>query len=229
MYFFTEEAIKKIHERTEKNSFQIHLFDNGSDPETQDKLYGLLKAGLIISLHLDSRNTGCLYNKLVFQAMTETKDDYYVVTDNDIFPPKLEPSWLTHMIAIMNKYPDIAMLTPQFPPINLMGPLYMNEDVVYCEAVGNALKMVRRSLYPQYEQKLATYGDDGQLSAIIRNNGYKVAFCRNIFCLHAGQTENWGYKLEEIHKDPRKCNYNAPLIVQVDPNNYMPLNPGYRI
>jgi hypothetical protein len=223
------DAISKIHERTEKGSFQINVFDNNSDPETQLKLYGMLKSGLITSLHLDNRNTGCLYNKLIFQAMTETKDPYYIVSDNDIFPPKLSPDWLTQMIAIMDKYPDIAMLTPQFPPINLMGPQYKNDDVVYCEAVGNALKIVRRDLYPQYEQKLSTYGDDGQLSALIRSNGYKVAFCRNIFCLHAGQTENWGYKPEEIHKDPRKVSYHAPFIVPVDPELYIPLNPEHRL
>lgn len=226
---FTDRCINLIHERTAEGTFGIHIYDNGSDGETRKFLIGLLEQGKIVSLHLDSRNTGCLYNKTIFQSMTETKNKYYVVSDNDIYPPKLTPDWLSQMIAIMEKYPNIAMLTPQFPPIVLMGPLKINDDVVYCEAVGNAFKVVRRDFFPSYEQKLMAYGDDGQLSALVRSRGYDVAFCRNIFCMHAGQCDNWGYKPEEILQDPRKSGYGRPYVVPLDLETYMPLDQGQRL
>jgi hypothetical protein len=162
--------------------------------------------------------------------MTESSSPYYVITDNDIFPPKLSPDWLSSMVALMDKYPEIALLSPQLPPVNLMGPSKVEEDIVYCEAVGNALKMVRRSMFPvEYEQKIGAFGDDGFISLMIKKKGGKIAFCRNIFCLHAGQSENWGYKDEEIKLDPRKVNYNQPLILEYNQETYVPLNLTYTL
>jgi GT2 family glycosyltransferase len=215
---FTAEAIRLIHERTEPGSFQIHVYDNGSDQNTQDRLYDLLKAKKIVSLQLDSRNTGCLYNKSVFHAMTESSSKYLVVTDNDIYPPALTPDWLTQMVSIMDRHPELAFLTPQFPPQELSGPYQTLKDVVYCQAVGNAFKMVRRAYFPILEQKLNTFGDDGQVCLLAEKAGWKSAFCRNIFCFHAGQTTNWGYRPEEIALDPRKAGYGAPYSYELANN-----------
>ena len=228
-YHFTIEAINKIHERTAAGTYEIHVYDNGSDPETQKNLYDLLQAKSITSLILDSRNTGCLYNKDIFDAMTVSDQEYYVVTDNDIYPPELSPDWLSQMADIMNKNPDIAMLSPQIPPIYLMGPGAIRNDIVLCDAVGNALKMVRKKAFPHYDQKLNTFGDDGQLSLLVQKNGWRVAFCKNIFCFHAGQCINWGYKPEEIEKDPRKQGYGKPFICEVDEKTYQPKDPSLRI
>jgi hypothetical protein len=211
---FTAEAIRLIHERTEPGSFHIHVYDNGSDSDTQDKLYGLLKAKKIVSLQLDSRNTGCLYNKSVFHAMVESKNDYYCVTDNDIFPPALTPSWLTQMVSIMDRHPELAFLAPQLPPTWLQEPSEVLDDIVYCKAVGNTFKLVRRASFPALEQKIGVFGDDGQVCSLTASKGLKTAFCRNIFCWHAGQTQNWGYRPEEIALDPRKAGYGQPYLYE---------------
>jgi hypothetical protein len=227
----TWQAIKEIHERTEKGTFQIHIYDNGSDMGTQDYLSSVLHDGLITSLTLDSRNTGCLYNKLIFHAMTESDNPYYIVTDNDIYPPKLSPDWLSRMIKIMDEHPKLAMLTPHIPPVRLMepDPLIENEEIVYCKAVGNALKIIRRDMFPlnKISQKLGAYGDDGVISKYIKDEGYQVAFCKDIFCCHAGQTEDWGYNREEIDKDPRKKGYSKPFILKLDPITYEPIDKNY--
>ncbi len=122
----TSKTIDLIYQRTTPGTFRLHLFDNGSDRSTQDFLYGLLKEKKIASLHLDSRNTGCMYNKGVYHMMNECKDPYYCVTDNDVYPPKLEPDWLQQMLGIMAVHPEIAFLTPQLPPqkhSGCLGPL----------------------------------------------------------------------------------------------------------
>jgi hypothetical protein len=230
---FTLESINKIHERTEPGTFQLHIYDNGSDLQTTDMLYDLLKSKKITSVTLDSRNTGCLYNKLIYHAMTETDQKYYVVTDNDIFPPLLTPSWLTQMVGIMDRQPEINVLAPQLPPTWLQEPYEVYEDVVYCKAVGNTFKMVRREAIPVKElmsvQKIGVFGDDGHFSRVadghfkdgknldyidVNDKNKKVAFCKNIFCWHAGQCENWGYKPEEINKDPRKAGYGKPFLYE---------------
>lgn len=220
----TGRTLELIQERTAQGSYQIHIFDNNSDRETRMFLYYLLDRGVITSLHLDSRNTGCLYNKAVFHAMTESKSKYYIISDNDIYPPKLTPDWLSQMIGIMEAHPELAFLTPQFPPVQLMAPKEVKDDIVYCQAVGNAFKMVRREAMSQvpYEQALNTFGDDGMLSKLVQDKGWKVAFCRNIFVRHAGQCENWGYQPEDIDKDPRKKGYGPPFITSADEETYKP-------
>jgi len=214
----TERAVREIHERTSPGSFQIMLYDNGSDKETRDYLVSLLDEGKITSLVLDSRNTGCLYNKGVFHMMTEEHSEYYVVNDNDVMPPKLSPDWLSQMVALMDKHKELGMLAPQLPPQFLQTPLEVKNDIVYCLALGNTFKMIRRIAFPieTFKQQLGAYGDDGLVSQKMRERGWKVAFCRNIFCLHIGQCKNWGYTPDQIAQDPRKSGYGKPFEYEIN-------------
>lgn len=228
---FLEKTLRLIHDRTEKDTFKIHVFDNNSDSEVRGFLVSMLQQGKISSLHLDSRNTGCLYNKAIFHAMTESDNKYYVVSDNDVYPPLLSPDWLQQMVSIMDNHKDLAFLTPQLPPTWLQEPIKTEDDVVYCKAVGNTFKLVRKEAYPfgKYTQKCGEYGDDGLVSKIVREEGWRVAFCRYIFCYHAGQCENWGYRAEEINLDPRKQGYGKPFIYEIkNAETYEPLDPKLR-
>jgi len=219
----TKIAVYEIRTRTAMNSYRLHICDNGSDIGTQSELINMLNDGVITSLLLDSRNTGCTYNKGIFHAMAD--GPYYIVTDNDIYPPDLTPDWLTQMIEIMDRHPKLAMLTPSFPPLYLMEPNYSDGEVVFCKAVGNAFKMIRREAVPQMDWPLYHYGDDGELSRAVQMTGWQVGFCKNIFCKHAGQTKNWGYNEAEVALDPRKSGYGAPYISECDPKTYEPVNP----
>lgn len=215
----TERTVNAIRERTTLGTFQIHIFDNGSDKDTRNFLIGLLDAGKIVSLHLDSRNTGFLYNKLVYHTMTESSNPYYVISDNDILPPKLEPDWLQQMTAVMDRHPQLAMLTPQMPPLCLQQPVSMDDEVVYCTAVGNLFKLVRRDSIEldKINQQLDEVGDDSYMSQHVRVRGWQVGFCRDIFCYHIGQCKDWGYTREQIEMDRRRPEYGKPYV-------YDPLN-----
>jgi hypothetical protein len=101
----------------------------------------------------------------------------------------------------------------------------MDDEVVYCGAVGNTLKVVRRKAFPldQFEPKLGAYGDDGMVSTWMISRGWDVAFCRNIYCWHAGQCHNWGYTDADVAKDPRKAGYGKPFIYEpLDKDTYLP-------
>ncbi len=213
----TERTVREIHERTAPGSFNLHLYDNGSDVETQNYLLSLLREGKITSLMLDSRNTGCLYNKGVFHMMSESSDPYYCVSDNDVFPPKLTPDWLSQMVAIMDRHPEIGMLAPQLPPQGLQTPYAVNNDVIYCKAVGNTFKIIRREAFPleEFKPKLMAFGDDGMVCSYMENKNWKTAFCTNIFCYHAGQCEDWGYTKDQINLDPRKSGYGGYFKYEV--------------
>ena len=228
---FTERCVREIQERTEPGSYDLHLYDNDCMANTEDREFALslLESGRITSLMLDSRNTGCLYNKGVFHMMAETTDGYYVVTDNDVFPPSLSPDWLSQMRSIMDRHPKLGLLAMQLPPQHFQRPTgKIDEDVVYCRAVGNTYKMVRRAAFPlqAFKPGLMTFGDDGTVSVETQKIGWDVAFCWDIWCFHAGQCVNWGYRDEEIAQDPRKAGYGKPFVYEFeDEEKYVPKEP----
>jgi hypothetical protein len=146
--------------------------------------------------------------------MTESSNKYYVVTDNDILPPKLEPDWLQQMTAVMDRHPQLAFLAPQLPPVCLQQPLAMDDEVVSCIAVGNTFKLVRRDSIEldKINQQLDKVGDDSILSQHVRARGWQVGFCRDIFCYHIGQCKDWGYTREQIEMDRRRPEYGKPYM-----------------
>lgn len=229
----TDRVIKTIHERTKSGTFKIHVLDNESTPKTRDHLARLQDDGLIESMLCHKTNTRCLWGKAVFHSMVSSDQPYYVVTDNDILPPKLgEKDWLMHMVEIMDKNPDLALLTPQLPPQILQSPERLAEDLIYCKAVGNTFKMIRREAYPYglYPQDMDAFSDDGLVSKLVKENGYKVAFCRDIYCMHLGQTHNWGYAEEDLKDDPRKSGYGKPFEYEViDEDMFIPKDPKLRM
>lgn len=229
----TEEVVRSIHDRTKSGSFVITVLDNESTNQTRSLLNGLMDEGLVHSVIFHKVNTRCLWGKYVFHSMVDTSNPYYVVTDNDVLPPKLDgKDWLERMVELMDKHTDIAFLSPQLPPQWLQTPLKKTEDLVYCKAVGNTFKMVRRESYPveRYPQDKESFGDDGLVSQLVRENGYSVAFCRDIFCLHKGQTINWGYEEKDINDDPRKAGYGKPYTYEIgDMDTFIPTDPKLRM
>jgi len=63
--------------------------------------------------------------------MSCSDSKYYVVTDNDILPPKTTPDWLTQMVTLMESNNEVAFLTPQLPPQGLQMPYTKDSDLVY--------------------------------------------------------------------------------------------------
>lgn len=236
---FTETCLEHIRKRTEPGTYALHVWDNGSDAETQDWLVGQLRAGVLTSLHLDSRNTGCTYPKASFHM--QALGPYYCVNDADVYPPDTttpmshgaprEPDWLASMIGLMEAYPEIAILSAQLPPQSFQKPLKTLEKVVYCEAVGNTCKLVRRAAIPvtEFKPELMKAGDDWEMCQWVRRRGLQVAFARNVYCYHAGQCPGWGYTDEQIKADPRKAGYGKPYTYGCNETNWVPDDPALRM
>lgn len=216
-HLMTEQVVNAIRERT-THPHSITVFDNGSDVVTRE----CLQTYQIDNLILWSKNTGCCFPKMIFNAMAGGSE-YYVVTDNDVLCPKLESCWLTQMLGIMDRHEKLGMLALRLPPESLQGPTSFDDEVVYCSAVGNTYKLIRRAAWPASISWPGLFGDDQALSDGMWGNGWQVAFCKNLYCLHIGQTTNWGYEPEQVALDPRKTGYGIPYTYQYDPLTYQPI------
>jgi len=60
---------------------------------------------------------------------------------------------------------------------------------------------------------------------LAKSEGYRTAFCRNIFAFHAGQCKNWGYTENEIAQDPCKVDYGEPYTYKLmDEETFEPIS-----
>ncbi len=225
----TETCLRLLHERT-RYPHEVHLWVNSAWED--DIGYLLALDSLYDSIHLDKRNTCVWYPKGVQHMMTPADTPYYVLNDQDYYPPMLDGQcWLERMVAMMDKYTSLGCLAAQVPPQVLQMPIEVLPDIVTCRAVGNSLRITRRSAWPQAEftQRLGGFGDDSILCKMMRDAGFHTAFMRGVYGLHAGQCHNWGYKESEIGMDPRKAGYGTPFKYDYDPLTYVPTHPELRM
>ena len=224
------QTLELIKRRTE-TPHEVIVFDNGSDtrpptPRSEiDELKLMHESGIIDGLILWPRNTGCYFPKAVFYSLTTDNDIYYVSTDNDVYPPLLDgDDWLKRLIDEMDRWPTLGALAPQVPPTWLQEPYGNEGGHVLCKAVGNTLTVIRRSAWPvrEWQQKENAYGDDGLRGSLMTANGWQTAYMDNLYCLHAGQCRDWGYRPDEIAQDPRKIMYGKPYEYTYDIKTYEP-------
>lgn len=230
----TIETLSILKART-KTPYNLTILDNGSNIVTKSMLFELHKKDYIANIVFMKENTGCLYNKFVYHSMTVSDEQYYIITDNDVLPPDLKTCWLKQMIDIMDEHQELAILALQLPPQQFQQPYSASKDkkVIYCKAVGNTFKLCRRSVLERVlnsiEQHKGIYGDDSLVCLKAHELGYKIGFTADLWCLHIGQCENWGYNEDEIKLDPRKVGYGKPFKYEYDPKTFEPLDNKYKI
>lgn len=224
----TTRCLRELSERT-RYPFEIHLWINSAWSDDVDLPTW---APYCTSIHLDKRNTCTWYPKGVQHMMTPADTPYYVLNDQDYMPPLLPGKcWLERMLDVMECEPGLGVLGAQLPPQFLAGPITKHRGFIECKAVGNALRLTRRVAWPQYEfqQELGEFGDDSILCEAMRTRGFHTGFSDEVYCLHLGQCENWGYTDAEVAEDPRKSGYGKPFTYEYDHDTYVPLKKGYRL
>lgn len=114
---FFRQFVTALYSRTSV-PFHLILVDNNSGREFHDRMECLL-SGLpkkykttIVKL---GRNIG---HRAWVQGLSKVESNPFVITDPDCVVPKLEPCWLTQMLALMKKYPEIGQLGCELDPIN---------------------------------------------------------------------------------------------------------------
>jgi hypothetical protein len=217
-------CLTEIRQRT-STPHEIVIFDNGSDKKERSAIMSMHYEGLCDSIILWPRNEGPYFPKAVFYSLTTIEDTYFVSNDCDTYPPLLSPDWLKQLLAEMDAWPDLGVIAPQIPPQYLQQPIEDRGNHVICNAVGNQLSLVRRCAWPvaTWPQNGQVFGDDTLRSRRMLANGYRTAFSKDVWCLHA-QPENWGYTEEEVKQDPRRAGYAPPYNYAYDHRTYMPID-----
>lgn len=207
----TIDCLKKVKTKTYATPYRLIWVDNGSTREN----FELIKSAVET---LTSGKTACIDYKIFrfeenqFYARgtnkgIELSDSRYIVTlSNDVTVTK---GWLRKLVEIMDRNPDIGLLSPltdnigsncprasmAIPEHNLLAPGEPYEKVnklpsrfAYCDSnVSMFCALLRRKMVDEIgmlDERFTCYGNDDDYNDRIRQSGWKAAVALNCFVYH---------------------------------------------
>lgn len=203
----TYKTVNYIWERTE-TPFRIIVVDNGSSRPVVDGLMRLKHQGKIHHLLLLGENYGIHMGHNYALDLVRSVP-YYISTDNDLLCAKLEPDWLSRLVALMDKYKHLGAIACR--PQILVGRgdhgFAEAEDVLEMGHVGAHLRIMRTAAVKEcggwrYDWNRRRNDEERYIAGALRTLDLKVAYAKNIRCCHLWKDDNWGYPPEitmEMH------------------------------
>lgn len=135
-----------------RSPYRLHIID---DATNNDAHYGYLlslqKAGIIDTLVLHGSRRGLRANQNV--GFWLTFSDPFVMTDDDVLCPEVEPDWLSCGLTEMERLPQLGILALNNPADNVgsgggQRRRYDRDgDVQFCNKVGGTFCFVRRKVW----------------------------------------------------------------------------------
>jgi len=194
-----------------KNLLKIFVIDNGSTDGTVEYLQSLKKKNLIDDLQLNEKNMGIAQPKNDFLKKVSFKSNFIIMTDSDIVFPYTNPTWIEQYVDLLNKYPEIGMLSLNFDSVNVAedtrwwfvkhkeSARKKNDDLIVLETgfwgtaiTKNAVDIVLAKNKEKYGidevfRCRSLYGEtDEMLRQALRENKLWCAIARNLVGLNLG-------------------------------------------
>ena len=188
---YLKQTLQHIWERT-RSPYKLHVIDDASKEGNVEWLLEQWRAGKIESLLLRGERHGLLPNLSVATWMTFS--DPFVVTDDDILCPDVEPDWLARGVQAMRTRSHLGLLALNHPGAGrkalpeLQHP--KDKEVRYCQVVGGTLLFVRRELAEKGILSRRRY-DLGVTPGMIRCRvarqlEYEIGYLIETYCQHIG-------------------------------------------
>ena len=185
---------------------QVIWIDNGSDPDTWEKIHGVLGdyyEDLICIRNKENR----FYAEGTNQGLKRSQSEFTVCLSNDVY---VSPGWLTKMVKIMDRYPDVGVLSPLTDRISGGANVkrYFREHLLpgmsfdainkmksgYRDVPGNVALfcgMIRRSVIEKVGYLDETFficGNDDDYNDRVRLAGFRTGVVLNVFVGHYHST-----------------------------------------
>jgi len=187
-----QQTLSYLFERT-TSPYRLTVIDDGSDEGNADYLQDLWASGKLAGLLLRRESAQFMANWSIAPWLAQS--EVFVLTDDDILCPQLDPDWLARGLEAMQRYPRIGILAPHCPS----RPPAIHDDrrigpLVICDKIGTTLTFVRRALMRQIAIPIVT-GDavsaNGSHLAMTwaraaRTLGLEVAYLADVYCQHIG-------------------------------------------
>lgn len=187
-----QKTVNHIIERTH-SPYRLHIMDDNSNDGTAKYLQELLNDGLVSSIFLSNKRRGRMANRNM--ATWIAFSDPFVLVDDDILCPKIEPDWLQQSLNVMRDRHELGVLALNHPGA-LRREYDEDERVAYCEVVGNTFMFIRRNVvahwnHSHFENNFGVT-DEMQRCKRTHDLGYKVGYVKDVFCYHTGEVNAEG-------------------------------------
>lgn len=203
---YTQQTLERLFACT-RYPYQLHIIDDNSTDETVPYLLGLWQNGRLASLTLSHERRGMMANRNLSTWLAFS--DPFVLCDNDVLCPDVEPCWLERGVITMGERPNLGILA-LFHPGAYRGACYGQDDkVVTVDAVGNTFMFVRRQVVQGWHHAhfRENFGvpDEVQRCCRAREVGMTVGVLKDTYCYHIG-----------IKSSLTSHDYSGPFIEPLD-------------
>ena len=127
-----------------RSPYRLHLINDGGSL----KPFDINELVSTTSSFLNRKdNLGIAANLLV--ARNLTRSEVFVIMDDDVLVPDVEPDWLSRGLTVMNANPEIGMLGLNDPACDINDRRHVieaGEPVTYCGRASGAPAFLRRQI-----------------------------------------------------------------------------------
>lgn len=180
-------TVESIRNNT-RTPYRLHVIDDGSVTGNQQYLRRLKSNGVVHGLILRSHRAGICANLRTLYDMTSTP--LIIYCDDDQLCPKVEPDWLSRLLAEMEARPGLGLLSLNNPHGNVDGDkrhkLGTNGAVTFCERSGGSFMCIRRKLLPQIAPEDGKLSPVSAMCARARQLGWQNGYLTYTYCRHIG-------------------------------------------
>lgn len=193
---------------------QIIIMDDGSDEETQDYIYSLVKDGRISTALFNTQQRNLGLGIAVNRGFEIAGGDYLLKLDSDL---EYEPGWLTEVVRLLDTYHTIGCLglfKYWHEPCNFPSELVEEHRDHYrvIDFVGSALCM-RREIYTtvgRWMEFNRCFAEDVDFKDRVKDKGYWMALPKKDLATNFGFGEQHSSLIKTIDWEGGKHEYNIP-------------------
>ena len=206
----TKTAIESIYKNTDIKRFRFTAINDGNDTELDKYFKDLKKKYSNFDFITTEVAEGCV--KGVNKALKQTKNEYVLITDNDILID--DSQWLKAMMSTFDDTTGIVVPVSNYAfgtQCTLFNTYFMRKGLIkhYAKVASGVFEIVKREVFKKVgyldEDFGLGYNVDLDFSIRARKAGYNIRIARDVFIFHHGSKSlKQVTDLKELEKKTRK-------------------------
>lgn len=237
----TELVVRSIRRNTDRNTYNLIVFDNNSDVTTQEMLISLYEKGMIDSLILSPENIGLEAARQ--RLLEDATSEFIVCLDNDCLPEPIDyrGDWLNKLTNLLDTHENYAAIAARTQVMIGTGNIFDGKEdqlVVDFPHPGGSFRIMRAK--PTLEVGGWSGGSPGRGSeeklvcGRLRSAGWHTAFTPKVKCLHLfgvrdNDTDRWGYPKDWAPEKTGHSDIWHPVLEQGDELNQVAYYSGTQL
>ncbi|MHA1329554.1 MAG: glycosyltransferase family 2 protein [Candidatus Hodarchaeales archaeon] len=221
---FTKRSIEELYKRV-KTPFRLIVVDNASRDGTLEYLEKLKREGKIYKLVSNKKEVTLCF--AYDQGFEFVESEFFIMMQDDIIVPELEPDVIQQLIGLMKKYPNHGGIGCRIQRIPNMK--WTKGDLSRArKALSAYFRIQRKSDYIAMGGLGNRYWDDAEFLKRMRNKlGKECSWANNLWLNHLGYCKNRGYpdwyNRQWSFPVRQKQDYLRKPYPKIDPKTNIPL------